>query len=400
MVAAIASAAGEPGIDAIDLAGKSVVIAGRLESLDRRTAVALVRARGGTVRRGLGRHTGCLVIGHDVAELVASGHLQAQIAAADRAAIPCLSENRFVRILYRPESAIDAGAGAATHDPGATAAADIARQSFSADDIAKTARLPADMLRLLSLLDFIELDRGLGDFTALAAARQAARLLAAGTGIAELIESVGRMRRSHRPDATRLLARYRFDLDERRRLALRVGDRLAEADGQLRLALPETASPAVDELMAAAASAEAERDWPVAEALYRRCSDLAAGDPTAPFNLGNVLRERGRPREAALFFEVALARDNTFAAAWYNLGHLAEAAGDIDLARDRLERALHCDPAFADAAFNLARLHYTAGVYDRAMAAWRHYLDLDPDSEWARRARRGIALCRQHLRAR
>ena len=111
-----------------------------------------------------------------------------------------------------------------------------------------------------------------------------------------------------------------------------------------------------------------------------------------------MLRELNRPREAALWFQLALARDRTFAAAWYNLAHLAEAAGDLDMARDRLERATACDPTFADAAFNLARMHYAAGAYDRAATAWQHYLDLDHDSEWARKARHGIALCRQHLR--
>jgi Tetratricopeptide repeat len=364
----------------VDLAGKSVVIAGRLESLARRQAIALVRERGGTLGRDLSRRTGCLVVGHDAAGLVASGTLQTRIEAADRAAVPCLSELGFLRALSRPGMAAD-------EEPEAGEAA-----AFSAEDIVRTSGLPADLLRVLALLDIVELDRGRGGFAAMSAARQAGRLLKSGSTLADLVASLSALRQR---DA---LTRHHFDLDEKRRLVLRLGDRVADADGQMRLALPDAGNPALDELMAVAEEAEAACDWPAAEALYRRCLKLDEHDPTAPFNLANVLREQGRVREAVLFCRMALARAPGFAEAWYNLGDLAEAAGDAMLARHSLERALRCDPGFADAAFNLARLHYAAGAYAQAAAEWQRYLERDPDSTWARKARHGIALCRQHLR--
>jgi len=364
----------------LDLAGKSVVIAGRLESLARRRAVALVRERGGTVGREVSRRTGCLVVGHDAAGLVASGRLQARIEAADRADVPCLSEFGFLRALSRPAP----GAGDA---PRAAGSAD-----FSVEDIVRTSGLSAELLRILALLDIVELDGGRGGFAAMSAARQAGRLLKAGGTLAELIAS---LRALSQRDA---LARHHFDLEDGRRLVLHLGDRVAEADGQLRLSLPEAGNPSPEEMLAAAEEAEAAGDLATAEALYRRCLKLDERDPTAPFNLANVLRERGRVREALLFCRMALARDPLFAEAWYNLGDLAEAAGDAPLARDSLERALTCDPGFADAAFNLARLHYAAAAYADAASQWQRYLELDPDSAWARKARHGIALCRQHLR--
>lgn len=364
----------------VALAGKSVVIAGRLESLARRRAVALVKERGGTVARELSRRTGCLVVGHDAAGLVASGGLQARLEAADRADVPCLSELGFLRVLVRTDAG---GEAPGTAQPG----------SFSADDIARTSGLSPDLLRILALLDIVELDGGRGGFQAMSAARQAARLLASGSSPAELIAALRALRQR---DA---LARHHFDLDEDRRLVLRLGDRVAEADGQLRLCLPEAGNPGADELIAAAEEAEAAGDWTEAEALYRRCLKLDQQDPAAPFNLANVLREQGRVREAMLYCRMALARDPRFAEAWYNLGDLAEAAGDPGLARHSLERALRCDTAFADAAFNLARLHYAAAAYEDAAVQWQRYLELDPDSAWARKARHGIALCRQHLRA-
>lgn len=364
---------------AVDLAGKSVVIAGRLKSLARRRAAALVKERGGTLAREVSRRTGCLVVGHDAAGLVASGRLQARIEAADRVDVPCLSELGFLRVLVRPGRDGDAPATSPTG-------------TFSAEDIARTSGLPADVLRILALLDIVELDGGRGGFQALSAARQAARLLNSGSSLAELITALRALRQRN------ALARHHFDFDEERRLVLRLGDRVAEAGGQLRLELPDAGNPAADELIAAAEEAESARDWACAEALYRRSLKLDGSDPTAPFNLANVLREQGRLREAMLYCRMALARDPGFAEAWYNLADLAEATGDADLARQSLERALQRDPAFADAVFNLARLHYAAGAYGDAAAQWRRYLELDPESAWARKARHGIALCRQHLR--
>lgn len=363
----------------VDLAGKSVVIAGRLESLARRRAVALIKERGGTVARDLSRRTGCLVVGHDAAGLVATGRLQARIEAADRADVPCLSEFGFLRVLVR-------------QDPEAEASGPVRAGTFSAEDISRTSGLSQDLLRILALLDIVDLDGGRGGFQAMSAARQAARLLNSGSSLAELVAALRALRQR---DA---LARHHFDLDDGRRLVLRLGDQVAEADGQLRLHLPDAGNPAANELIAAAEDAEAAGDWAAAEALYRRSLKLDASDPTAPFNLANVLREQGRLREAMLYCRMAVARDPGFAEAWYNLGDLAEAAGEADVARQSLERALQCDAGFADAAFNLARLQYAAGAYADAAAQWQRYLELDPDSRWARKARHGIALCRQHLR--
>ncbi len=399
---------GQAGLDDLDFAGKSVLIVGRLESLGCRATAALIRARRGRVGRSLGRRTGYLVVGHHALDLVAAGVVQARLAEADRAGIPCLSENAFLRALnqgptYTGAASAPVGRNAglvAGPSPGiaADAGASAASGAFGAAEIARMAGLPSEMLRLLALLDIIELDRGRGGFPALAAARQAARLLQEGISVAALTASVRQLLRNHRPEDPHPLARFRFDLDEHRRPVLRIGKGWAEADGQLRLVLPESSNPVAEDLLAGAEAAEAAGEWQAAETLYRRCVNLDHNDPMAPFNLATVLCEQNRPREAALFFQMALARDPDCAAAWYNLAHLAEAAGDLDTARDRLQHALGCSPDFADAVYNLARLHYHAGAYARAAEQWRHYLELDPDSDWARKARSGIALCRQHLR--
>lgn len=388
----IGSAHSDP--TSLNLSGKSVVIAGRLETIGRRTAVDLVKARGGTVRRSLGRRTGCLVVGHDATGLLENGGLRARIEAADRNAVPCLSENGFLRALG--DAAADGRRPRGKVEP----REDL---SFSSDDIKRTAGLAGDDLRILGLLDIIDLDQGRGGFEAMVAARQAARLLRAGCTLADIAASVARMRRrvdadgSGAPGYDNPLACHHFDLDDQRTLVVRVGNHAAEVCGQLRLPLPDAGNPGIPALMDRAAAAEETGDWSTAEALYRRCIMVERHDPTAPFNLANMLRDQDRPREADLFFRLALSRDQDFAEAWYNLGCMAEAAGGAQLACDCLDRALHCDPAFADAAFNLARLRYGLGDVAAAASCWELYLELDPDSTWARKARHGLALCRRRL---
>jgi cytochrome c-type biogenesis protein CcmH/NrfG len=48
------------------------------------------------------------------------------------------------------------------------------------------------------------------------------------------------------------------------------------------------------------------------------------------------------------------------------------------------------DPGYADAVYNLATLAFEAGDLEGARRWWERYLELDPDSDWARTAERGI----------
>ena len=46
--------------------------------------------------------------------------------------------------------------------------------------------------------------------------------------------------------------------------------------------------------------------------------------------------------------------------------------------------------------YNLAKLQFELGRFAEASRMWQRYLALDPDSEWSRRARSGLRLCREH----
>ena len=358
----------------VELAGRIVGIVGRLDPVPSRLVAAEVARRGGVVRRGLSRRTSLVVIGHGAVRQLADGRLQDKLERAEAARAPCLGENAFLRELgLLPPLAAQAGA-------------------ISLDDLPVQAGLAGDLVRLLVLFDVLQPVDDRCSFRDLVAAREVARLLREGVRLADILEGSGRL--AHRDGADQPLTRLKL-VCEGGRLARRIGERIAELDGQLRLALTDPASPTADELFEAAEQAEQAGDLAGAEIFYRRYLDVDRTDPIALFNLANVLRERGSRGEARLVLQQALELDPGFADAWYNLAGLLQAGGQRHAAGRCLERAIAADPDYADPLYNLAQLRFEAGDLDDAAELWRRYLRLDPDSEWSRRARHGLALCQR-----
>jgi tetratricopeptide (TPR) repeat protein len=64
------------------------------------------------------------------------------------------------------------------------------------------------------------------------------------------------------------------------------------------------------------------------EAHYRTAVECAPNDATPYFNLGVLLEDLKRPREAARCYQEALDRDSAFADAHYNLGLVLESLGN------------------------------------------------------------------------
>ena len=57
------------------------------------------------------------------------------------------------------------------------------------------------------------------------------------------------------------------------------------------------------------------------------------------------------------------------------------------------------DANYADPIYNLAALEYDSGNLAEARRLWARYLELDPKSDWARKATRGIQLIDMTLAA-
>ena len=87
-----------------------------------------------------------------------------------------------------------------------------------------------------------------------------------------------------------------------------------------------------------------------------------------------------------------LALDPNYAEAWYNLAAIARDQNDIDAARRYLSKAVAADPTYPDPVYNLALLEFDSGAYDEAARLWEKYRELDPDSDWGRKAKQGLQL--------
>jgi tetratricopeptide (TPR) repeat protein len=362
----------------VELAGRIVGIVGRFDAVPSRLVAAEVARRGGLVRRGLSRRTSLIVIGHGALRQLPDGRLRDKLERAKSARAPCLSENAFLRDLgFLPPLATHGGA-------------------MSLEDLPAQAGLATDLVELLILFDVLQPVDDRCSFRDLVAAREVARLLREGLRLPEILEGSGRL--AHRDGADQPLTRLKLVCDGGR-LARRIGDSIAELDGQLRLSLADHANPTADELFEAAEEAEQAGDFAAAEIFYRRYVDIDRTDPIALFNLANVLRELGSRGEARLVLQQALEIDPGFAEAWYNLAGLLHAAGQRRAACQSLERAIAADPDYADPLYNLAQLRFEAGDLDDAAELWRRYLRLDPGSEWSRRARHSLALCQRRTGA-
>jgi tetratricopeptide (TPR) repeat protein len=358
------------------LAGKNIVFLGRLAALRRRQAEHALALRGGLVRRGLTRRSHLLVVGRAAYDLLEHGRLEHKLAQAERFGVSCISESEFLRLA------------------GLAAPAAPEARPVSVAELQRQSGLDAQTLRLLALFDVIAPQQEACRFRDLVAAREVARLLREGVTLAEVLQGAAVLTQRRGGDlAASRLVRLRPDS-----LGLRLGDALAELDGQMLLPLDEEAA-ACEQPFEEAEQAEAEGDLARAERLYGRCAQADPADPTVRFNLANVLRQQGRERDAELHYRMAVELDPGFAEAWYNLAYLVGERERPDLAEAYLERALAAAPDFADAIYNMAHLRYERGDFAGAIDAWERYLRYDRDSEWARKARAGLALCRQGLRA-
>ncbi|MGI9449567.1 MAG: tetratricopeptide repeat protein [Geminicoccaceae bacterium] len=367
----------------IDFSNKAVVIVGRLAAVPVSDAEAVLVARGGVLRRGQLRHTGILVIGANAFRQLDSGSLRRKLRTADEGGATCLSEAMFLEAL-----------GLIDSHPKAAGVVDL-------ENLPAKTSLDLETLRLLILFDIIQPHRSQCSFRDLVAAREVARLLREGVSLGHIIEEVKRATvQSHgAPVGTQQvdqpLARLKLVSDQYGKIVNQIGRIVADLDGQMRLPLPDADNPTIDELFEAAEEAEWLGELSVATTLYQRCIRLDRDDPIAPFNLANVLREQGDVEGAIFHLRIALGLDPHFPDAWYNLALLMDSKGEKAAAMEGFERAIDADLNYADPVYNLAQLYFDDGDYDQAGRLWSRYLKLDPDSEWSRRARYGLALCRR-----
>jgi tetratricopeptide (TPR) repeat protein len=342
--------------------------------MKRADAFALVRRHGGTPREGVTKKTRVLVVGELGWPLLDDGRPSNSLAQAKSYGIPIASERQFLEW---------AGKSAPDEHP----------KTYSAEQLAALSKLPAEVVDQLAMFGMIEARDGRYGFRDLAAARQVAGLLAAGTALSTITRSLNDIRK-WLPDAR--LSNLRLFPEASDNILVEQMNGRTDRTGQFMLDV-EPPSDDPDAIFAAAQSAEEAGDSGTAERLYRRLAQVDPSDPTAPFNLGNVLRANGRNLEAESAYRTAVKADPRFAPAWYNLADVLDDQQRIEAAVDCLERALAIDPNYADAMFNMGLFLQRLERHADAATWWRRYLALDNGSPWAARAKRALKYCEMHL---
>jgi tetratricopeptide (TPR) repeat protein len=338
--------------------------------MKRAEAFALVSSHGGRPREGVTKDTRLLIVGELGWPLQDDGRPSNSLATARSYGIPIIAERRFLEWVGKsvPE------AQAKTYTPA---------------QLAALAKLPPDVVEQLAIFGLIEVRDGHYGFRDLAAARQVAQLIGAGTPLSVITRSLRDIRK-WLPDAG--LANLRlFPESSDRVLVEQVAGR-TDSKGQFVLDVGAPADDA-DAAFAQAQAAEEAGDWVLAEAQYRRAMKLDASDPAAGLNLGNLLRRQNRLVEAEAAYRFAVKADPHFAPAWHNLADLIDDGGRLAEAIEAEQRALDADPDFADAVFNMALFLQRQERHADAAPLWRRYLDLDRESSWAERAKRALKYC-------
>lgn len=358
----------------MQLKGATIGVVGGFAAFPRRLAAREVARLGARLRRGVTRQTRLLVFGHGALASSTDAAIEAHFDKASKARLPILSENAFRRLIGAAEEITD-------------------RADMSVEAFAAQTRLEPRVIALLSLFDCFEHAAAPYSFRDVILGRKYRQLLEDGTSWGNLARSV------HRSGKVTALTAVSLQASGPRVMA-REGDLLSELDGQRQLPFGEADIDVdADTFFEHAESAEHEGDYTLAAALYRKCLAADPSDTVSAYNLGNCEKEAGNFAEARLAYIRAIKLDANFVEAWFNFGTLLSEAGETEAARKHLLRAVAIDPTWSDPVYNLAALEYDAGQLDAARRWWVRYVELDPDSEWGKRAQRGIAYANMALDA-
>ena len=245
-------------------------------------------------------------------------------------------------------------------------------------------------LRTLALYDVLSPSEGRFSYTDLVVARAIGRLFAEGTKFPRIIA------------AARALEERGVSLSGVRLAEAPWGEllqvlegALAGIDGQLLLPLASTDIDA-DEAFAHAERSEQKGDLEAARRWYDLAARLDAKDAVIPFNLGNVLDELGRPREAEIAYRRAIGRSPDLADAWFNLGVVLEKMGREEEALSSYGRAYAIEPAYADALHNAALLMMRRRCFADALRLIERIISTSPAR--AAEAKRLALLCRLEIK--
>ena len=130
---------------------------------------------------------------------------------------------------------------------------------------------------------------------------------------------------------------------------------------------------------------EATRDE--AAAAYRKALELDPFLVAALINLANIHYSLDELVEAQALYERAIGLESDFFEAHFNLGNIYHDLGRFPEAQSCYREALRLNPLYADAHFYLAVTFEKMGLSQDARPHWRSYQQLAPQGEWVELAR-------------
>jgi tetratricopeptide (TPR) repeat protein len=373
----------------LPLAGKHVAFTGRLASLTRSEAAALVKKHGGVFVPRVTRQTTLLVVGQEGWPLQKDGSLSRKLVLAHRMqaaglGIAILPEADLLRLL------------------GLEGIRDGVHGRFTLAELGRLLKVPRDRLRAwmrAGLVAPVDTVHGVAyfDFQQVTGVRSLWDMARAGVTLERLRRSLDKLQRW----LPGFLGEQPLHLLERNgRLLVRLQQgQLVEPSGQLQLdfdagndaeaaALAAAPPPCADEWFERGCALEQAGELAEAVHAYREGLYLGGPDPIICFNLGNVLYQSGQLGQAAERFRQAIELDHAFTEAWNNLGNALLDLDSTDEAIAAFQRAVELSPDYGDAHYNLADALQQVERFSEARIHWKAFLRVNPAGAWADYARR------------
>ncbi len=376
------------------LSGHVVVFTGKLISLSRKEARALVERLGGTAADEVTAQTTMLVMGAD-GPGASSATSPGPMGAADAAAAPVREKSQKVRRAEELNAQQAAQIEIVSEDefcrvagvPGPT---ELRRQYQSLRDLtARYRQLREDQLRYLVKCGVVRPAYRTGAdaffaFQDVAIIKQAHDEVARGAAFQTVVKTLlsereGQLSFDFRHDAEP--ARI-FNLEPRKTQPARELPPPAAPLSPDRAALAEEFFRAGSALDDGDASTQAE-----ATAAYRKALELDPCLVAALINLANIHYTRDELVEAQALYERAISIDPDYFEAHFNLGNIHHDLGRFPEAQRCYHEALRLNPSYADAHFYLAVTCEKIGRSQEARPHWLAYRQLAPQGEWVELAK-------------
>jgi tetratricopeptide (TPR) repeat protein len=362
------------------LAGQLVVFTGKLSSLGRKDARALVTRLGGATADDVNAKTTMLVIGAEgfgpTPDREKSNKLRRaeELNAQPGVGVPSiriLTEEDFCRL-----------AGVATPDT-------LKRQYHALRDVlARYRALREDHLRYLVKCGVLRpvLRTNADTFFAfpdLSVIKQANDGLSQGLAFRGIVRALIAARQGQ------LEFDFRLDAAPAKIIALRRPETTRQAPVKTEAPVSVHDTELAEEYFRAASALDDgdESTQDEAATAYRKALELDPYLVAALINLANIHYSRDELAEAQALYERAIGLESDFFEAHFNLGNIYHDLGRFPEAQGCYREALRLNPFYADAHFYLAVTFEKMGLSQEARPHWRAYQQLAPQGEWVELAK-------------